>query len=123
VCVSCFTLEEDSIVAGSPFLEEIEAAGLPVERWPSRITRRPRRTRKTRGTPNRLNTGGGVVGDADSKADAWLALRTSRTPCQDPRFSGLTGPREPETYAISYLERYLECPFKYFANRVLKLPE
>ena len=35
----------------------------------------------------------------------------------------MTGARLPDTYAISYLERYLECPFKYFANRVLKLPE
>jgi RecB family exonuclease len=111
-CVSCFTLEEDSIVAGSPFLEEIETAGLALERLP-RTTRITRTTRDA----------GTMAAAADPKVADWLALRRSRTPRQDPRFNGSTGEREPETYAISYLERYLECPFKYFANRVLKLPE
>ncbi|MEO6212792.1 MAG: hypothetical protein ABIP65_04110 [Vicinamibacterales bacterium] len=32
---STFALEEDAIVSGSPFLEEFEAAGLPIERQPS----------------------------------------------------------------------------------------
>jgi RecB family exonuclease len=26
-------------------------------------------------------------------------------------------------YAVSHIERYLECPFKYFAGHILKLPE
>ena len=112
--VSSFTLEDDSILAGSPFLEEIDAVGLPLERWPSpppaRVFAHERQQR-------------GTVSDEAGTAADWLALRTARTPRQDPRFSGTTGPRAPETYAISYLERYLECPFKYFANRVLKLPE
>src|SRR4029077_13611335 len=40
-----------------------------------------------------------------------------------PRFRGAAGPRAPATYAVSRLERYLECPFKYFAAHVLKLEE
>ena len=40
-----------------------------------------------------------------------------------PRFRGITGPRAPAVYAVSRLERYLECPFKYFAAHVLRLPE
>jgi ATP-dependent helicase/nuclease subunit B len=31
--------------------------------------------------------------------------------------------REPAEYAVSRIERYLECPFKYFAAHVLNLPE
>jgi ATP-dependent helicase/nuclease subunit B len=49
-------------------------------------------------------------------------LRASRT-FTAPRFRGFTGPRAPEVYAVSKLERYLECPFKYFAAHVLRLPE
>jgi ATP-dependent helicase/nuclease subunit B len=38
-------------------------------------------------------------------------------------FHGDAGAREPGVYAVSRVERYLECPFKYFASYVLKLPE
>lgn len=113
--LSLFTLEDDSIVAGSPFLEEVEAAGLPIERWPAPPPARVFAHEAVQhGTP--------PSGD-DGTAAAWLELRAARTAARDPKFSGMTGPRAPESYAISYLERYLECPFKYFANRVLRLPE
>src|SRR4029079_19576949 len=52
----------------------------------------------------------------------WYALRQSRT-FEDPRFRGAAGRRAPAVYAVSRLERYLECPFKYFAAHVLKLEE
>jgi len=58
----------------------------------------------------------------DGAAAEWLALRTSRrydASC----FRGSIGPRVPVPYAVSRLERYLECPFKYFAAHVLQLPE
>jgi RecB family exonuclease len=113
--VSSFTLEDDSIVAGSPFLEEIEPLGLEMERWPSPPAARV--------FAHEAAQQGIAPDGAQASARAWLALRTSRTPSDHPQFSGMTGARAPETYAISYLERYLECPFKYFANRVLKLPE
>jgi RecB family exonuclease len=115
--VSLFTLEDDSIVAGSPFLEDIESAGLTVERWPEP-------------PPGRVFIHEGIQGSALPRPDsvspgaaAWAELRATRTLPEDPRFKGMTGPRPAGTYAISYLERYLECPFKYFAGRVLKLPE
>jgi RecB family exonuclease len=60
-----------------------------------------------------------VMPEAASK---WLALRASRT-FTGPRFHGGIGPLAPATYAVSRLERYLECPFKYFAAHVLRLPE
>jgi len=41
----------------------------------------------------------------------------------DPRYRGLVGARMPEAYAVSRVERYLECPFKYFAAHVLRLGE
>ena len=34
----------------------------------------------------------------------WLDLRRTRTAASDLQFKGTTGRREPQTYAISYLE-------------------
>jgi RecB family exonuclease len=113
VSASTFTLEEDAIVPGSSMLEEIESAGLPVERWPAAPA-----------VPvfEHEFVAAGVAID-DGEASEWLRLRTTRTAAADQRFRGFTGARAPRTYAISYLERYLECPFKYFANQVLRLSE
>jgi len=110
--LSSFTLEDDAIVSASSLLEEIDVAGLTVERWPA--------------PPPALVfehelVEAGVSGDALTRE--WLALRASGPPASDARFKGSTGPRPPGPYGISYLERYLDCPFKYFASRILQLPE
>lgn len=39
------------------------------------------------------------------------------------RFHGSTGGPSFETYSLSALERYQDCPFKFFARDVLRLPE
>lgn len=119
VSASLFTLEDDAVVTPSPLLEEIEVAGLPIERWPSPPAARVFSHEAVAAADG--ESGGATAGD--SPAAAWLAMRATRTPSSDARFKGATGARPPQTYAISYLERYLECPFKYFANRVLRLPE
>ena len=113
VSASLFTLEDDAIVAGSSFLEEVELAALPIERWPAPPAGRA------------FLHEGIEAGEAreGTTAAEWLRLRASRTAAGDPRFKGRTGTREPRTYGISYLERYLDCPFKYLASQVLKLPE
>ncbi|CAN5804837.1 hypothetical protein BH24ACI5_BH24ACI5_06840 [soil metagenome] len=113
ISASLFTLEDDAIVAGSSFLEEIEAAALPIERWAAAPVARAFRHEVIEA---------GQAPDGTTAA-AWLRLRTSRTAATDPRFKGATGVRAARTYGISYLERYLDCPFKYLAGQVLKLPE
>jgi ATP-dependent helicase/nuclease subunit B len=57
------------------------------------------------------------------EASAWLALRLERSPEASDAYHGAAGARVPETYGVSHVERYIECPFKYFAARVLKLDE
>lgn len=113
ISTSLFTLEDDAIVAGSALLEELEIAALPIERWPA-----PPQGRA-------FLHEGVEAGEAPAgtSAAAWLQLRAARTAAADPRFKGTTGARAPRTYGISYLERYLDCPFKYLASQVLKLPE
>lgn len=116
VALSTFTLEDDAIVSPSPLLEDIDAVGLPVERLvkPAQAAR----VFVHEAIAMAPLAPHAVLGDAAG----WLALRTSRT-CDAPRFRGTTGPRAATVYAVSRLERYLECPFKYFAAHILKLPE
>jgi RecB family exonuclease len=116
VSLSTFTLEEDSIVTPSTFLEEVEAAGLPLEYLPAPANVRMFTHEALAEDP--------VVASAvrDTAAD-WLALRVSRSVATDAAFRGAAGQRPPSTYAVSHVERYLECPFKYFAAHVLRLPE
>jgi ATP-dependent helicase/nuclease subunit B len=56
-------------------------------------------------------------------ASAWLALRQRRTPATADIYHGASGAREPAAYAVSHVERYLDCPFKYFSSHVLRLDE
>ena len=117
VSLSTFTLEDDAIVSPSPLLEDIDAVGLPVERLVTSLAG------PARVFVHEAIATAPVVPDALSgDALAWLDLRRSRT-FEAPRFRGMTGPRGATVYAVSRLERYLECPFKYFAAHILKLPE
>jgi RecB family exonuclease len=116
VSLSSFTLEEDAIVASSPFLEELPGCGLAIERRPGAEVVRVFAQEALSMEPVVASA---VIGDAAE----WLRLRESRTPISDEAFHGAAGPREPSVYAVSHVERYLECPFKYFASYVLELDE
>ena len=116
VSASTFTLEDDAIVPPSPLLEEIASSGLAAERpgsTPEAVTF----------AHERLVAGDPRIPGLAAQAEAWLALRASRSPMEDAAFHGSAGAREPTVYAVSHVERYLECPFKYFAARVLQLDE
>lgn len=116
VAVSLFTLEDDAIVPASAFVEELESVGLPVERAPEG---HPVRVFTHQALAEEPLAASALVGEPLE----WLALRASRSPALEAAFHGAAGAREPGVYAVSRVERYLECPFKYFAAHVLKLPE
>jgi len=117
VSLSAFTLEDDAIVSPSALLEDVDAAGLPLER----LATVPAQS-------SRVFIHEALAMDPvrpavlSGEAAEWLALRSSRR-FDEPRFHGQTDARETSTYAVSRLERYLECPFKYYAAHILKLPE
>ncbi|MEO6238890.1 MAG: PD-(D/E)XK nuclease family protein [Vicinamibacterales bacterium] len=119
VSLSSFTLEDDSIVSPSPLLEDVDAASLPIERMVAA---------PGAGPGSRVFVHEALAldplrpGVLRGEAADWLALRSSRG-LDDPRRRGRTSPRAPVTYAVSRLERYLECPFKYYAAHILRLPE
>jgi RecB family exonuclease len=119
VSLSSFTLEDDAIVSPSPLLEDVDAAGLPIER----LVAAPGAGRESRVFVHEALTIDPVeTGAVRGEAAEWLALRSSRR-FDEPRFRGQTGARAASTYAVSRLERYLECPFKYYAAHILRLPE
>jgi RecB family exonuclease len=105
-------------VSASPLIEDVDAVGLSVER----LVPAPGMTGARVFTHEALSLPPAVPGVLTGEASAWLTLRASRT-FDEPRFRGWTGPRAAAVYAVSRLERYLECPYKFFAANVLKLPE
>ena len=116
VAVSAFTLEEDAIVSPSPFVDDVGSTGLTVERIEADSSVRVFTHEGLSLQPVRTEV-------APGGAAEWLALRTTRTTQADPRYHGAVGARDGIVYAVSRVERYLECPFKYFAGQVLQLEE
>jgi ATP-dependent helicase/nuclease subunit B len=49
--------------------------------------------------------------------------RLARPPAHEARFHGKTSGYSPTAYSLSGLERYQDCPFKYFARDILRLTE
>ena len=117
VSLSVFTLEDDAIVSPSPLLEEVDGAGLPVERLPAPAGSRPRVFVHEALAMDPVHPAA-----LDPVAAEWLSLRASRA-FSHARYRGTIGARPPAVYAVSRLERYLDCPFKYYAAHVLGLPE
>lgn len=109
-----FELEGDALVGLSPAVElardlpgEPSAPPLPTAVFPDeRLTHDP-------------------PFDAGLPEDQvrWLQLRRSRASLDDPRYSGFAGSRPPRAYRVSRVDRYVDCPFKFFAEDVLGLPE
>ena len=105
--VSTFTLDDDALVTRSVQLEEIPRARLSV-------------------VAHDASDDASAVEDEAIAADEWLQFRRERTPATSPEFHGTVAPgtrRASGPFSISALETYLECPFKFFAQRVLKLEE
>jgi RecB family exonuclease len=120
VSASAFTLEDDALVSPSPFVEELETAGLSIDRArpqpPAAVFTHEALWRDEPVT-------GSALARLEAGAAGWLTLRASRTASDDERYRGALGARAAKTYAVSYVERYLECPFKYYASQVLRLAE
>jgi len=116
VRVSTITLEDDAVVEPSPYLDDLVRCGLPVARAP--------RTRPARVLASEALVSDVPLAPASRPAAAdWLALRLGRTPASDERFHGAAGAVTLASHRVSALDRYLACPFAYFAEHVLRLKE
>src|SRR5262245_66178048 len=54
---------------------------------------------------------------------AWAELRAARSPADASEYHGSAGAAPARAWSVSALETYLDCPFKFFAQHVLKLDE
>ena len=115
-----FQLDGDSIVARSPL---IEAAREPT---PHVIFRSldPDTLRRDAVFTDEVLTRQAIssAGLPDDVA-RWLELRRRRPAPEDRRYRGFVGPLEPRPYRVSRVDRYVDCPFKYFSEDILGLPE
>jgi RecB family exonuclease len=109
-----FELDGDAVVALSPMIEA--ARELPSREAPA-------------SPPVRTFSDEVLASDApppaalDPDPAAWLDLRLRRPPLDDRRYGGFVAPQAPQAYRVSKVERYVLCPFKYFSESVLGLPE
>jgi len=118
--VSTFTLEDDALVTRSVQLDEIPHARLSSAAADA--------LDEEAVFVDELLARDAPVADAlDAEAGSWLAFRLGRTAAASPEFHGSlykkTATIPVPFLSVSSLETYLECPFKFFAQRVLKLEE
>ena len=116
VHLSTFELENDSIIGPSVFLEDADRLGFrkvgPAPRTPTRMF-----------VHQALATDPVEPSAVEGEAARWLDLRTARSEAAAARFHGSAAAYKPAAYSVSSLERYLQCPFRFFAERVLNLQE
>ena len=116
VALSTFILEDDVVVTPSSLLEDVADTDLVTMRVPLHTGFRVSSDEALLHEPIRTDVFSGP-------AAGWLELRRSRSSGDAPRFHGVVGLQPPATYAVSNLEEYLNCPFKYFAGGLLALEE
>ena len=111
VSLSAFSLEDDAIVIPSTFLEQLADDGLAVER--------EQPARRAPAAPEEALPAS-LPAELPEPAGEWLAARQQR-PRGDDRYRGAAGASRRGTYTATAIERYLDCPFKYFARYELGL--
>ena len=121
VWLTAFTLEEDAAVPPAPVLEDLD--GVVLDRIAVPAPGQSPESERVGGEATSGDAGGGPLGL--ELLDRWRTFRLARLQAETPRarVHGVAGPQPPRAYAVTALERYLDCPFKYFARDVLGLRE
>jgi ATP-dependent helicase/nuclease subunit B len=116
ILVSTFTLEEDAIVSRSMQLDEIPGVRL------STVTAEPFDHVRVF-SDEALALEPVAFEPFEDEALRWAELRTERSPAAAPDYHGVVRDIEAREWSVSAIETYLDCPFKFFAQHVLKLEE
>ncbi|MGE3842290.1 MAG: PD-(D/E)XK nuclease family protein, partial [Vicinamibacterales bacterium] len=103
--VSVCQLEDDTLVRPSAFVEELQDV---VD---AELSARPH---------SPIPPDEGLA--ASPVQAPWLHVRAARESA-DPSFHGQTSPLDDVKITVTQIERYLDCPFKYFSSAVLRLDE
>jgi ATP-dependent helicase/nuclease subunit B len=115
VVASTFLLEADALVTPSPFVDELERSGLEASEEPQADVRVFDYEALSAEPVNAAGLPEGVR--------VWAQFRGGRPPADDSRYRGSTAAHAAIAYSLSALERYQDCPFKFFASDVLRLEE
>ncbi|MCC7418184.1 MAG: PD-(D/E)XK nuclease family protein [Acidobacteria bacterium] len=103
VRLSTITLDDEALVEASSILDEIPRAHLSSLPEPA---------------------GPEPPAPAASAGEAgWVGARIPPVSGATPAFHGMAGPLPPRAWSVSALETYLGCPFRFFAQHVLRLEE
>jgi ATP-dependent helicase/nuclease subunit B len=121
VKVSTVSLDDEALVEASTFVDEIPRAKLPVM------------LEKGYGPFSDAEKGyGPFFEELDPDAREWISMRAARSSRDDDVFHGFVSPGtglrtargDPSpTWSVSALEAYLGCPFKFFAQYVVRLED
>jgi len=113
--VSTFALEADALVSASSLLDELAKSGLDAveETLPAGRVFEHQALGLDPVDASALEPG----------PRAWANLKLAEAGRADARFRGATAGHHARVYSLTALERYLDCPFKYFAADVLRAEE
>jgi len=112
--LSVFLLDDEAIVSRSIQLDEVPRARLSTVTRPALLEPLLR---------DEQISGAIVPDDSGEPTREWLDLRMGRTPADAAAYHGAAGPLAPRVWSVSALETYIGCPFKFFAQHVLRLDE
>jgi hypothetical protein len=110
IAASTFLLESDALVSASPLVDEIDRAQLEAVGAPVSGAR----------VFEYEALRDGAIDAVPRAVRAWVEFRAAN-PGDADRYRGATSSHRPRAFSLSALERYQDCPFKYFASDVLRL--
>lgn len=116
VAVSTVSLEDDAVVEPSAFVHDLAALAPPRQVVADDATTRIFPWEALALAPPAPEAFHGEVRE-------WAALRAARSARSSPAFHGAAGPWLLPRISVSRLERYLDCPFRFYASQVLSLDE
>jgi RecB family exonuclease len=114
--LSIFTLEDDALTTRSLQLDEIPRAKLSNVSIPPHPASRIFEDESLSLEPVSFAT-------LDAGTREWAHLRAARTAADSAQFHGSIDRAAARTWSVSALETYVGCPFRFFAQHVLKLEE
>jgi len=116
VRASGFSLEADAVVEPSPFVDDLGTLGFAREVEPVSIPAAVFADEALLADPP-------VLDAVPLLAREWAAVRLQAPAAGDRRYRGEAGPWALPRVSVSRIDRYLKCPFQFFASEVLGLEE
>ena len=114
VSLCTFTLDDEALVSRSMQLDEFRGRGCRPSRASRSRTRACSPTRRCRSNRSRSSR---------SRATARVGEMRTRATTARREFHGTVSGIAARAWSVSAIETYLDCPFKFFAQHVLKLEE